>query len=397
MKIERKDVEVLLGQLIEIYSPYFEEDKIMEFVHTWLRERELPANYHYYEDHKVTKFKGKNIIGQLNDKPGKNILINCHLDTVMICENWTKEPLIPEIIDNKMYGLGALDMKSGAVATLLAIEAFKKHVKSFNGTITYNFVSDEEGPYGLGTNYIIHDGLIDNVDVAIVPEPSAGFTGLDFPCLCLGARGGYAYTVEVYGKSAHAANPNQGICAIEAASKIIMALKESELKVDPYLGSGDICIIEMQGGGAACSVADKASFKVFRHIVNGENKDTLINEVARAVKKAGADIEYKVIFRDAPTPDSDGFLPYTVDPNNSFAVSFKETIKKVTNKEATISYFSSIGDFCYLGSRLKIPTLVFGPGGKNYHSADEYVNLDDVIKTSQVLYEYLIKVLKASI
>lgn len=397
MEIEREKAELLLGELIGIYSPYFEEENIMKFVYKWLEDRKLPADYHHYEDKVVTKFKGLNVIGELKQKPGKKVLINCHLDTVRICEGWTKEPLKSEIIGERMYGLGSLDMKSGAVAALLAIEAFHNNVKSFSGSIVYTFVSDEEGPYGLGTDAIIHDHLIDDADVAIVPEPSAGFTGIEFPCLCLGARGGYAYTVEILGKSAHAANPNQGICAIEAASKIIMALKETELIEDPHLGKGDICILDIQGGGAACSVADKASFKVFRHIVNGENKETLKREIDEAVKRADVDISYKVVFREAPTKDSEGFLPYTVDRNNAYSKGFIDTIQEVTDKEVQISYFSSIGDFCYIGSRLKIPTFVFGPSGENYHSPDEYVILDDVVKTAQIIYAYLLKVLEAEL
>lgn len=392
--INKENAEKLLGELIRIYSPYFQEERIMEFVHDWLKTRNLPAEYHRYEDDKVTKFKGINVVGELKGKgPGKKVLINGHMDSVQLCEGWTRDPLDPVVEEGRMYGLGSLDMKSGSAAAMLAIEAFKRTVPDFDGTIAYHFVSDEEGPYGLGTNFIIHDELIKDADVAIVPEPSAGFTGQEFPCLCLGARGGYSYTVEFTGKSAHAANPQKGICAIEAASKVIMELKKTELKIDPYLGTGDICIIEMNGGGAACSVADKASFSVFRHIVMGEDKDTIIKEVDDAVKAALIDADYEIKFREAPTPDSDGFLPYRVDEGNEYSVKFKESIKSITGKNPEISYFQSIGDFCYIGSRLNVPTFVFGPGGENYHSADEYVVIDDVVKTAEVIYDYLVRLL----
>jgi succinyl-diaminopimelate desuccinylase len=392
--INEKNTEKLLSDLIRIYSPYFEEENIMEFVHDWLKERNIPVEYHHYEDDKVTKFKGVNVIGELKgNKSGKKVLINGHMDSVQLCEGWTKDPLDPVVEEGRMYGLGSLDMKSGSAAAMMAIEAFKNAVPDFDGSIVYHFVSDEEGPYGLGTNFIIHDNLIPDVDVAIVPEPSAGFTGVNFPCLCLGARGGYSYTVEFTGKSAHAANPQNGICAIEAASKVIMELKKTELKVDPYLGTGDICVIDMNGGGAACSVADKASFTVFRHIVMGEDKETIKKELDDAVKAADIDADYEIKFREAPTPDSDGFLPYRVDEDNEYSVKFKESIKSVTDKDPEIAYFQSIGDFCYIGSRLNVPTLVFGPGGENYHGADEYVIIEDVIKTAEVIYDYLVRIL----
>lgn len=393
--INKNNTVELLKNLIEIYSPYFEEEEITKYVHDWMREKNIPVKYHYFEDNKITKYKGINVIGELKgSKPGPKVLINGHLDTVGICEGWQNDPMKAYEKDGKLYGLGSLDMKSGSVAAMLAIEAFNKTVSDFNGSIIYTFVSGEEGPYGLGTNYLIHDGLLDNVDVAIVPEPSSGFTGKDFPCLCLGARGGYSYTVEFKGKSAHAANPQKGICAIEDASKVIIKLKKANLKEDPCLGKGDICIIDISGGGAACSVADKASFTVFRHIVNGENKDTIIKEVEEAVKAAGINSEYKIIFREGPTPDSDGFLPYTVDINNQFTEKFIKSIKNITDKDPNIAYFGSIGDFNYIGSRTKIPTFVFGPGGSNYHAPDEFVYIDDIIQTSKIIYDFLVRLLK---
>ncbi len=392
--INKKNVTELVKELVSIYSPYFEEKEIMHYVYNWMENRNIPVKYHYFEDNKVTKYKGTNVIGELKgNKPGCRILINGHLDTVKICEGWNKNPLEAYEEEDKIFGLGSLDMKSGSTAAMIAIDAFNRTVSDFKGSIIYSFVSDEEGPYGLGTNYLIHDGILEGADVAVVPEPSAGFTDSSFPCLCLGARGGYSYTVEFTGRSAHAANPKKGICAIEDASKVIIELKKAKLKEDPYLGSGDICIINISGGGAACSVADKSSFTVFRHIVTGENKGTIIKEVEEAVKSANIKSEYKVIFREGPTPESDGFLPYTVDINNTYTKKFIESINNITNEDPSIAYFSSIGDFNYIGSRLKIPTFVFGPGGNNYHASNEYVYIDDIVQTSKIIYDFLVRIL----
>lgn len=43
-------------------------------------------------------------------------------------------------------------------------------------------------------------------------------------------------------------------------------------------------MIEIKGGGAACSVPDNAEIKVFRHIVRGESKATIIKEIDEAAK-----------------------------------------------------------------------------------------------------------------
>ena len=50
-----------------------------------------------------------------------------------------------------------------------------------------------------------------------------------------------------------------------------------------------------------------------------------------------------------------------------------------------VGYFSSIGDFNHLGGRAKIPTVIVGPNGANVHRTDEYVQLDEVVETAQVV------------
>lgn len=392
--INRARVEELLANLVKIYSPYFQEDEIMEFVYNWFSERKLPVEFHEFHESKITNFKGKNVIGKIQGQDeGPTVLLNGHLDTVEICEGWTKDPLGAEIEGDKMYGVGALDMKGGTAAIMLAVEAFANTVEKFNGEILYTLVSDEEGPYGLGTDALILDGITNNVDVAIVPEPSGGFAGVEFPCLCLGARGGWKYTVSVKGKSAHGANPEKGINAISEVSKILLELEKSELKSHDKLGPGSICVLDIEGGGAPLSVPDKASFSVFRHVTIGEDRNYLRNEVEQAIKRAGIKGEVTMKFREAPHPENGGFKPYVVSESNPYTKAIKESILNATGLDANIAYFSSVGDFNYLGSRVKVPTFVFGPNGENYHSADEYVDLNTVVKSALVIYDFLINVL----
>lgn len=392
--INREQVENLLSDLIKIPSPFFREDEVMEYVYNWFKEKKLPVQIHNFHEKKITDFEGKNIVGSLKgDDEGPKILLNGHLDTVEICEGWTKEPLGAKIEGNKMYGVGALDMKSGCAAIMLAVEAFSETVDSFNGEILYTFVSDEEGPFGLGTDNLILDGYTDDVDVAIVPEPSSGFAGVDFPCLCLGARGGWKYEVNVKGKSAHGANPQDGINAICEAAKILLEIENSGLKTHEKLGPGAICVLDIEGGGAPLSVPDKSSFSVFRHVTIGEDKSYIRKEFEEALKRADIAGSAALKFRDAPHKNCDGFLPYVVSESNPYTQSFKQSVLDITDSQSNIAYFSSVGDFNYLGARVKVPTFVFGPNGKNYHSADEYVELDTVVKTAEVIYDYLLEIL----
>jgi len=390
----KREILELTQSLIAIKSNYFNEDEVMTYAYEWLLHNQLKPEYHFYHDEKITGFKGKNIIGKIQGgMDGKTILLNGHLDTVNICEGWNRNPLDPIIEEGKLFGVGSLDMKSGVAALMMAIKMFHRLHPKFKGEIIYSFVSDEEGPYGLGTTYLIHDGLLNKAELAIVTEPSSGFSKVPFPCLCLGARGGYSYKVILKGKTAHAANPDKGISAIIDASKLILALENMALKEDPELGKGDICIIGINGGGEACSVAENCEISIFRHIVPGENKQTIINEIESAAKIANIHSEHEIIFRPAPVPDSDGFLPYIVDKNHEDVKKFKEVVYATLGEDLNYAYFQSIGDFNSLGARLNIPTLVFGPDGGNYHSSNEYVYVEDIWKSTQILLSYLEKLL----
>jgi len=55
----------VLKEMVKIYSPYFQEDLIMEYVYNWLKSRGLDAVYHRYHEKKVTNFRGTNVIGRM--------------------------------------------------------------------------------------------------------------------------------------------------------------------------------------------------------------------------------------------------------------------------------------------------------------------------------------------
>lgn len=389
MKFER-EAEALLRDLIAIHSPYFHEAEALEFVHKWLEKNGVENELMHYEESEITGFKGVNVHGRIKGGGGgPNILLNGHMDTVNICEGWRTNPLEAVIRDGMMYGLGSLDMKSGVTALLLALLELNRNREQLKGDILFAFVSDEEGPFGLGTNMLIDTGKLDDADLSIVTEPSAAFTKNPFPCLCLGARGGYNYTVNFFGKSAHAANPDEGVNAASDAAKVMTMLEKMSPAYEPLLGRGSICIVDVKGGHDVCSVPDKASFTVFRHIVRGETKETVIEEVETAIRMANIKSDYEVVVRKAPSEAYEGFMPYTVDLDNLYTMSFMESVQEVTGKEPSIGYFSSIGDFNFIASRLGVPTFVFGPDGANYHTANEHVKLETVSQTTEILLNYI--------
>ena len=107
-KIEKEETTKLLMNLVNIDSPYYKEDRIIEYVYDWFINNNIDASIHEYYESKVTDFRGKNVVVVLEgNNSGPVICLNGHLDTVMLCKGWTTNPK-GELIGDRLYGVGAL-------------------------------------------------------------------------------------------------------------------------------------------------------------------------------------------------------------------------------------------------------------------------------------------------
>jgi len=396
-EINRGKVEKLISDLVKIPSPWFEEVEITEFVNDYLKRIKLEPWLHKVSEQKITKFEGHNVIAEIGNNDGPTILLNAHMDTVKICSDWKRDPVGAKVEGNKLYGQGALDMKSGLAAAMIAIELLKKIENKLKGKVLFTAVVDEEGPYGLGTDALIRDGITDSCDMAIVTEPAAAFApeGVNNPCLLIGARGRYLYEIKIKGKSAHGAMPYLGVNALVDASKIILALEKMKLGSHPFLGEGSLCVLKIEGGGETISVPDKSRILADRHVVVGEAEEQVKKDAEEIIEKLNLKSEVEVGFRDAPYPEVKGYGAYITPKDHTLVREFENSFKELTGQKPVLSSFMSIGDFNYLGdkNRANLPTIIIGADGDNVHSPEEYVDLEDATIITKVLTGGLINLL----
>jgi acetylornithine deacetylase/succinyl-diaminopimelate desuccinylase family protein len=396
-EINREKVEKLISDLVKIRSPWFEEEEITEFVKNYLGKMHLNPWLHEVSDEKITKFKGNNVIAEVGNNNGPNILLNAHMDTVKICNGWKRDPLGAQVEGNKLYGQGALDMKSGLAAAMIAIELLKTIENKLKGKILFTAVVDEEGPYGLGTDALIRDGITDSCDMAIVTEPAAAFApkGVNNPCLLIGARGRYLYEIKVKGKSAHGAMPYLGVNALVDASKVVLALEKMKLGSHPFLGEGSLCVLKIEGGGETISVPDRSRILADRHVIVGETEEQVKKDAEEIIEKLNLKSKVEVGFRDAPYPEVKGYGAYITPKDHIMVKEFENSFQELTGQKPALSSFMSIGDFNYLGdkNRANLPTIIIGADGDNVHSPEEYVDLKDATIITKVLTGGLINLL----
>ncbi len=395
-KLNRENMINLLKELISIKSPFFEETEIIEYLRGRLSYyNRLSTEIHRYEEKVITGFKGENLVVRLKGKAvGPKLLLNAHVDTVPLCGGWSVDPFTGFEKDGRVYGLGALDMKAGVVICIYLLEALVEADIELSGNIIFTAVSDEEGPFGLGTHYTIMDGLINDCDYAVITEPAGPFAASTekFPCVALGSRGTAVYFVTVKGQSAHGANPEKGINAVEDAATLITALTEKlDLGSHPLLGGGSMCITNLQGGDKYLLIPEETSFTIYRHTVTGDAARAL-QEVEEVVGGLNLKSEVNIQLRDLPHPDT-FFRPWTVSKDSALVRSLENATNIVLGKTLKPTYFRSESDANHIANRLNIPTVLFGPDGANYHAADEYVEIESMIDATRVLLYAVIDLL----
>ena len=200
--------------------------------------------------------------------PGKTVLLNAHGDVVPPGEGWTKNPYGGEIENGKLYGRAAAVSKCDFSSYTFAVRALEAVAQPSSGSVELLFTYDEEFGGEVGPGWLLKKKII-KPDLMI----AAGFSYQ----VITAHNGCLQMEVTVHGKMAHAAIPDSGVDALQAAVKILNVLyaqntlyQQVTSQVEginhPYLNVGMI-----EGGTNTNVVPGRVSFKLDRRMIPEEN------------------------------------------------------------------------------------------------------------------------------
>ena len=139
-------------------------------------------------------------------------------------DDWRHDPFSAQIVDEKLYGRGAADMKSSLAAFVTAIEDFVQAHPQHKGSIGLLITSDEEGPSVNGTVKVVQwlqqQGI--NIDYCLVGEPSSENELGDI--IKNGRRGSLNGKLKIFGKQGHVAYPHLAVNPIHQAAPALTDL-----------------------------------------------------------------------------------------------------------------------------------------------------------------------------
>ena len=317
---------------------------------------------------------------------GPVIALNAHGDVVPPGLGWTADPYGAEVRDGFMYGRGVAVSKSDFATYGFALLALKHAAglgAEIHGTVELHLTYDEEAGGLIGPGYILARGL-SAPDYAI----SAGFS-YD---IVTAHNGCLHLEVQVLGKSAHAAMPETGVDALEAATGILAALyalrrqlRESVSPV-PGIGAPGLTVGLISGGINTNVVPDKVSFRIDRRITPDEDAEAAETQLRALIETAGRNypgisIEMRRILLAAP------FVPM---PGQERLVSAIQARAGQVLDAAIGTKGVPIYTDARLYSAAGIPTVLYGAGPRtlleaNGHRADEKLRLDDLFKATEIV------------
>ena len=313
--------------------------------------------------------------------PGRTLLFEGHTDVVTPGdpEEWTHDPFGAELAAGRIWGRGAADMKGGLAAMLFAARAIES-AGQFPGTIVLAVLCDEEEMM-IGVHDFVRRGHARGVDGAIVCEPEAGE-------ICTTQKGAIRLRIDFEGRMAHGAMPHEALNPIGAVHDFLTDVRSIEARYQadpsehPNLGLTYLTPTHMTAGSLPQLNVIPATALLTLDIrtVPGVDHDEVLSEIgrvaARVAAATGVEVSPSVLVDRPPTS-----TPHDDPVVEAVAAAHRE----VTGTEPEFGGVPGTTDGTILWRDARLPVVVYGPGGKWIaHQADEYLEVDDLIRHAEV-------------
>jgi len=324
-----------------------------------------------------------NLLVRRHYGPGPTVLLNAHGDVVPPGEGWTHDPYGGEVVNGQLYGRAAAVSKSDFSTYTFALRALEAVAKPKNGSVELLFTYDEEFGGEVGPAWLLRHQII-KPDLMI----AAGFSYQ----VITAHNGCLQMEVRVHGKMAHAAIPDSGVDALQAAVHILNALyaqnvlyKQISSQVEgithPYLNVGQI-----EGGTNTNVVPGRVTFRLDRRMIPEENPaevEATLREVisTAAAEKTGVSVDVRRLLLANAMRPLPGNQPLVAALQKHGALVFGESIPALGTP-----LYTDVRLFCEMG----IPGVIYGAGPRTVlesHAkrADERLALDDLRRATKVV------------
>ncbi len=304
-------------------------------------------------------------------------------------EGWTHDPYGGDIEDGKIYGRAAAVSKCDFATFTFAVRALESLGAPLAGSVELHFTYDEEFGGEVGPAWLLKNG-ISKPDLMI----AAGFSYQ----VVVAHNGCLQLEVTVHGEMSHAAIPDSGTDALQAATHILnalYALNADYLKVSsqvtgithPYLNVGMI-----SGGTNTNVIPGKVVLKLDRRMIPEENPEQVEAALRATIAAAAASFRPPRGGHDVKVDIKRMLLARALTPlpgNAPLVAALQQHGQAVFGEP-----IPAVGTPLYTDVRLYgeagIPGVIYGAGPRTVlesHAkrADERLELEDLRRATKVI------------
>ena len=278
-----------------------------------------------------------------------------HLDTVPIGEGWEHEQ--GEVVEDKMYGRGTLDMKGPCVSMI----ATAKRLIEKEVPFSLIFTTDEEVSMD-GAEHVAERKEVTEAPAVVVCEPTE-------MRVVNQEKGVYQFEITTKGKNAHASMPEKGENAIVKILPILQSLSRKN-NIPAEKDELTCCVDVIEGGKATNVIPESCRAEVDVRFPDHFNKEIL--------KKYLFDpIDEEFDLREIQFLDS-----VKVDIE-------KEPVQKLIEVAEAETWSVPYGTEMVRFYQTNENTMIFGPGKvDSAHQPDEYIDLPRLVEVVDIYTEY---------
>lgn len=294
---------------------------------------------------------------------GPTIVLNGHLDTVGV--DGMTDPFVPRTEDDRLYGRGAVDMKGGVAALVVAAHRLVSAGSRVRPVLA--LVADEEDA-SVGSEAVIAalPELGIHPDACLIAEP----TDL---ALARSLRGFVVIRVRFPGRAAHSSQAELGVNAVTHLGRFLHAIDERSAYVRAR--GGDLMATLVAGGSSAFVIPHQAECLVEMRLTPEQESGEAMDEIRALLDPSwGAEVEL-VGSRQGWSLDEEGMAA-------RLATALGERLGTHATFDAPYWMEAPLW-------QQVCPTLVCGPGGGGLHAVDEWVDLRQLRTFTSALVEVL--------
>lgn len=373
-----------LVRIPSVYRPHLNQGE--EAAAAWVKDRfeEMGLETHW----QVVAPSRPNVIGILRGCEGqRTLMFEGHTDVVTEGdpEAWTYgDPFSAELVEGKMYGRGANDMKGGLVAAICATKAIIDSGVRLRGDILIGALVDEEGLM-LGVKHFVGQGWADKIDAAIICEPEENH-------LCIAQKGVMWVTITSNGAMSHGAMPLTGINPVYPMAALLLKLRQLEVAqiaehgAHEFLGQPSITPTifnaPIKGEPQNNVMPAQSQIVVDSRLVPGQTPEDLVAKmtdlIAEVEEEEGQTVTFDLQVIEARPPT---FISRQAEIVQVLADGYYD----VSGKLPIYGGVPGSTDGTILFCRANVPVVVVGPGDIHIpHHIDEWLSLDELIEATKL-------------